>query len=137
MRKRTAVAIALGAIVVLTSAHAQMTTVSFGLLAASGTPREIQAAIDDGADVDARGYRNMTALMWAAMVNPNPKVIHTLIAAGADIKAQDEHGTTALMHAAASTHNPAVITALLKAGGRQRSRLPRRDPANVRRRVHS
>lgn len=120
MRKRIAVAVALGAIIALTSAHAQTTLPVW--LVASGTPRQVQAAIDNGADVNARDVLNMTPLMYAAELNPNPKVITTLIAAGADIKARDDHGATPLMVAAASTPNSEVITTLLAAGANAKAK---------------
>ena len=86
-------------------------------LVETGTPRQIQAAIDQGEDVNAQDkLLDWTALMHAARFNKNPEVITTLLKAGADVNAKDTDGWTALMWAAWKNQNLRVITALLKAG---------------------
>jgi ankyrin repeat protein len=96
------------------SAYAQ--TTGFFDLARIGIPQQIQAAINNGADVNATDKYGMTPLMWAAEYNRNPEVITTLLKAGADLKAQDKSGFTALMIAASRTHSPEIIITLLRAG---------------------
>src|SRR5208337_3188941 len=97
------------------SAYAQMT--DFFELAKTGTPQSIQAAIDKGANVNAREEKDQQIpLMFAAENNPNPDVITTLLKAGADIKARDKEGSTVLMDASQTQKNPAVISTLLNAG---------------------
>ena len=84
--KRIVVAVTLAFLVALSSAYAQ--TTDFFELVKTGTPRSIQAAIDQGADVNARDKDGATALMEAADHSQNPEVIATLLKAGADIKAR-------------------------------------------------
>ena len=56
----------------------------------------------------------MTALLHAAMNNPNPEVVNLLIDAGAD-DVTDKSGRTALI-LAAMWNVPEVVVALLEAG---------------------
>jgi hypothetical protein len=58
----------------------------------TGAPQDIQAAIDEGADVNGRSSNGLTPFIIAA----------TLLNAGADLKARDLHdvGATALGWAA-------------------------------------
>ena len=112
--QRVAVAIALLALLT-TSSYAQ--TTDFFELVKTGTPHDVQAALDKGADVNAKDKDDCTALMYAAESNANPGVITTLLTAGADINARDtEMGRTALIWAVHDNLNPEVITVLLKAG---------------------
>ena len=115
MRKRIVVVVALSVLVALSSAYAQ--TTDFFNLIATGTSQQIQAAIDQGADLKALDPKySMTPLMYAATFSQNPEVIAVLLTAGADLKAQNKDGMTALMYAAEHNANPGVITMLLKAG---------------------
>jgi ankyrin repeat protein len=88
----------------------------FYALARSGTPRELQDAIDQGAIVDAPDANGDTMLMNAARENKSPVVIAVLINAGASMDDQDADGMTALMLAARYNENPRVISMLLRAG---------------------
>lgn len=94
----------------------QTRTMGFFELVKTGTPQDVQAAIDAGADANAQDKYDGTALMWAAENNQNPEVIITLLTAGADLEAEDEDGMTPLMLAAWYNQNPEVIIVLLKAG---------------------
>ena len=61
--------------------------------------KEIQEAINEGADVNARGdynYGGRTALIDAAIFN-KLEVAKLLIASGANINLKNNHGYTALM----------------------------------------
>ncbi len=69
-------------------------------IAVKGTPEQIKAVINAGADVNTHDTIGKTALMWAAGNNPNPQVITTLLKAGAKLNARDKNGGTALMVAA-------------------------------------
>jgi len=115
LRKQIVTALFL-AVLVTASADAQ--TTNFFRLAENGTPQQVQAAINKGADVKARDNDGWTALMDAAAKNPDSAVIGTLLKAGSEIEARDEHGWTALADAAASNRNPAVIRTLLRAGAK-------------------
>jgi ankyrin repeat protein len=115
VRKRIIVAVALGILAALSSAYAL--TTDFVELVKTGTPQQIQAAIDKGEDVNAQDKNGLTPLMWAAGFNQNSEAITTLLKAGADVKARDNAGKTPLMYAAAASYpSPEVITALLGAG---------------------
>jgi ankyrin repeat protein len=94
----------------------QTRTMGFFDLVRAGTSQSVQAAISNGADVNARNSYDKTPLMYAAMYNQNPEVITALLAAGADIKVRDKYGRSPLMAAARDNQNPEVITILLKAG---------------------
>ena len=63
----------------------------------TGTPEEIQAIIEAGADLNARGDHGQTPLMEAAKRTAKPEVISILLEAGADVNARRPDGKTALM----------------------------------------
>ena len=85
-------------------------------LAATGTPASVQAAIEKGADIEARaGKYGPTPLMLAARENPNPEVITVLLQAGADVN-EKCRGRGSVIKFAALNPNPEVITMLLQAG---------------------
>ena len=114
MRKRIVVAAVL-AVLLAASAYAQ--AVDFFALVRSGTPQEVQSAIDKGAKVTARNQYGWTPFMVAAYYNQNPEVITTLLKAGSDIEARDlDYDATALMWATEANQNLAIFTTLLKAG---------------------
>ena len=79
-------------------------------------PRGIEAALKDGANANARNSEGYTALMAAAMKNPDSEAVKVLLNAGADIDARLLTGATALMMAAINNSNPEVIKVLLNAG---------------------
>ena len=114
MKKRVAVV----ALAVLLTAWSNAQTPNLIAAVQSGTPLDVQAAIDEGADVNAVDG-GLTPLEWAAYFNKNPEVITTLLKAGANIEARDVRsgiGGTALGWAAYANKSPEVIAALLKAG---------------------
>ena len=53
----------------------------------TGTPDSIQAAIDQGADVNGINKDGWTTLMVAAAFNRSAEMIITLLKAGADVNA--------------------------------------------------
>jgi ankyrin repeat protein len=120
MRKLVVVTVVLAALVALALTGCLSTktpTTDFFELVITGTPQDVQAAITNGADVNARDKDGKTPLISAAQTNKNPEVITTLLKADADIEARDLLYTgTALMWAANNNRNPEVITTLLKAG---------------------
>jgi hypothetical protein len=91
-------------------------------LASSGTPEDIQMAIDSGESVNGLNSDGITPLMVAASATKDPKVISLLIKAGAKINARSNDlvsaGYTAIIFAAAYNENPDVLSALLKAGAK-------------------
>ncbi|GHV40077.1 hypothetical protein FACS1894187_20640 [Synergistales bacterium] len=95
---------------------AAISTQEFADLCKKGTPDKVKAAINGGADVNAKNSDGWTALMVAAQNNPNPEVIATLLKNGADVNAKNSDGWTALMFAAQNNPNPEVIALLLERG---------------------
>jgi hypothetical protein len=94
-------------------AYAQ--TANFFAVVQAGMPLDVQAAISNGADVNARDSEESTPLMGACYYQRN-EVIIILLKAGADINAQDAFGHSALMWAAMYNEVPDTITTLLDAG---------------------
>ena len=80
------------------------------------TPEGVLAALDAGAEVDARDADSWTPLMVAAVANDNPEVLQVLLEAGADVEARDKWGWTPLLFAARSNENSEVVQVLLDAG---------------------
>jgi hypothetical protein len=111
LKKRIGVAVVL-AVLITASAYAQ--TTDFLELVRTGTPQDVQAALDKGADIEAWAASG-TALMWAAHRNQNPEVITALLKAGADIEDRALSGGTALIAANSNNPNLEVIIILLNA----------------------
>jgi ankyrin repeat protein len=83
---------------------------------ATGTPQEVQEAIDAGAYVNAENKDGVKALMLAAQFNGDPDVPFILLRRGADAEAKNKDGFTALMLAAQHNGNPDVLSALIRGG---------------------
>jgi len=98
------------------SALAAISDSDFLDLCETGNLQQIEEAINDGANINARNEDQETPLMWAAWGNPDPEVIAFLVKAGADIKAKDKEGDAPLMFAAISNSSAKIITALVEAG---------------------
>ena len=84
--------------------------------ASRGDVARLSAALEQGAESDARDERGTTPLMVAAE-HAHVEVVRALLAAGADANAEREGGITPLMHAAASG-NAGIARLLLEAGAR-------------------
>ena len=84
--------------------------------ATRGSVADVRAALQAGANVNADGELDVTALMLAAWWNENAEVVLALLDAGAELEARDERGVTALMWAAAWNENPEVVRVLLDHG---------------------
>ncbi|MBQ6971255.1 MAG: ankyrin repeat domain-containing protein [Synergistaceae bacterium] len=65
-------------------------------LCMSGTAEEVKAALNDGANPNAKDDECITALMKAADFNEDTRVIAVLLEAGADIRARSTYYMTAL-----------------------------------------
>ena len=78
------------------------------------SPEAIRILLKAGADVKAVNSIGMTALLYAAMNNPNPEVVNILIEAGSD-DVTNNNGRNALI-LAAMMNNSEVLDALIKAG---------------------
>jgi ankyrin repeat protein len=68
--------------------------------AASGDVRALAAALDGGANVDARDATGRTALLVATVASQTDSV-RTLLAAGADVDLQDDHLDNPFLYAGA------------------------------------
>ena len=77
---------------------------------------DIQAALDSGANANAKDENGRTALMYAAMYNTSVKAIKSLLSAGANAGMKTTIGTTVLHFAARANPNPDIIDTLLNAG---------------------
>jgi len=95
---------------------ASMSDSGFLDLCAAGSLEQIVEAIKAGANLNAKGQQDTTALMFAAYSNSNPDVITVLVKNGADVNAKNLDGWTALMFAVQNNPNPEIITALVKNG---------------------
>lgn len=85
------------------------------ILAAGGQNSDIvQILIDQGADVNAKNHRGLTALMGAAWAG-RLDIVRKLLIYGAEIKARTTDGKTALIFANEREHFN--IIALLQAFG--------------------
>jgi ankyrin repeat protein len=78
--------------------------------------RAVAMLLEAGAKVDVTDERGMTALMWAAGLDPYVEVTAALLKAGTKVNIRSSHGWTPLMFAAQNNPNPQVISALIKAG---------------------
>jgi hypothetical protein len=80
----------------------------------SGDAATVQILVAKGADINARGLKEWTALI-AASEKGHRKVVQELLARGADTNARTSDGETALMRASANGHGD-IVGAIL--GGR-------------------
>jgi ankyrin repeat protein len=94
----------------------KLTDEEFLELCEEGAYQEIEAAIKNGANVNATGNDGYTALMVAALYSENPEAIRILIENGADVNAANNYGNTALILALAGwkNSNPEVIRILIE-----------------------
>ncbi len=86
----------------------------------SGTPEEMQAALDAalaaGANINITNKQGITPLMGAAYKNPYPESIRKLLDAGAGLDTRGPQGRTPLIFAAWFNPNPDIVKTLLEAG---------------------
>ncbi|MCL2146513.1 MAG: ankyrin repeat domain-containing protein [Synergistaceae bacterium] len=81
----------------------------------SGTLQEVNDAIIEGANVNARSEeRDITPLIVAAGSNTNSQVITALIQAGADITKKSNRNETPLMYAAHYNLDQKAVAAMIK-----------------------
>jgi ankyrin repeat protein len=85
-------------------------------LCKTGSLQQINDAILNGANVNARNEENETPLMRTVANNSGLEVTTALINAGADVNLKDDNGATALLSAAAHSTDPEVIKTLINAG---------------------
>ena len=107
---------------VLAAKGAAMSDAYFLSLCKQGSLNEIKAAIDGGANVNAKDEEGRTPLSLAAFSNGDPEVITALAKAGADLNARSNINWTPLYWAAWDNANPDIITALAAAGANVNAR---------------
>ena len=126
VRKRIVVAVVL-AFLLTASTYGQ--TSSFFELVKTGTSQSVQAAIKQGAEVNAQDNYGRTPLMHAATFSRNPEVITVLVKAGANVNARDNYGWTALMLAASG--NQRLWGDFRSCAGRSRPQRTRQIRSNL------
>ena len=94
----------------------KMSGSDFQKLCVEGSLQEINEAIKNGADVNAKDSSGRTALMYVTGENENAEVTDALLKAGAGVNVKDSDGRTALIYAAWFNKDPDVIDVLVKAG---------------------
>jgi len=90
-----------------------MTDATHDLLtaAAAGEADAVRAALDAGADIEARGSEGMTALVAATKAN-HVDAARILIEAGADVNAKDDIQDSAYLYAGARGHDEILVLTL-------------------------
>lgn len=93
--------------------EASMTDATHDLLAAAtaGDATAVRAALDAGAEIEARGDGGMTALVAATKAN-HVDAARTLIEAGADVNAKDDIQDSAYLYAGARGHDEILLLTL-------------------------
>ena len=99
----------------LSEVHRRAPEIRVIVLSAYVRDRYLDAAVEAGADVNAKDYLGQTPLEWAAKY-ASPESVKTLIKAGADVNVGDDHGSTALMQVARFQENAAATKVLLDDG---------------------
>ena len=96
-------------------AEAQDKDETFIYAAVEGDLKKVEAFLNDGANVNAKGWEsNRTALMWASL-RGHLDVVRLLLEKGADVNARDANGETALL-SASGKGGLAVVKLLLEKG---------------------
>ena len=98
-------------------AFAAISDSSFLELCKTGSLQQINDAILNGANVNAKDNSDSTPLIYAATFNLVHEVVMTLIKAGADVNTGNYAGWTPLMMAAGNENsNPEIISLFINAG---------------------
>ena len=99
------------------NAFAAISDGDFLELCKSGTVQEVEAAIKNGANVNAEDEDGWTALMIAATNNSNPEIISVLLKNDADASLRDVYGVNAADYASENDNlkNTEIFQQLLAA----------------------
>ena len=85
---------------VLLAAAARSSAQSLLDVAKNGTPAQVEAAVEAGANIEEIDHFGRTPLMYAAWSNGSLDVIALLLRAGARVEDRNNGGVTPLMYAA-------------------------------------
>ncbi|GHV40854.1 hypothetical protein FACS1894187_22130 [Synergistales bacterium] len=87
-------------------------------LCANNTSKEVEFALQNGANINEKDDDGWTALMFATHNIHDPEVVAVLLEHGADVneKNKREEDYTALMYAVLHRANPQIIKTLLDYG---------------------
>jgi ankyrin repeat protein len=108
--------------VVLLAASAFAQTADLSDLVKTGTPQDVQTAINNGADVNVKNTWGFTPLLYASQYNENPEVFTVLLKAGANLEDRTPYGRNALMVAVVYEEPASVIMVLLNAGANAKAK---------------
>jgi ankyrin repeat protein len=97
--------------------------VKFRELCESGTVQQVEEAIKNGANINAKDMAGITPLVAASLYNPDIEVIVTLLENGAFINAEDNAGVTVLMYTVLHTDNLKIVDIFLKNGAKLDARM--------------
>ncbi len=83
----------------------------------AGDVQAVRAAIENGADVNARNEYGVSAL-WIAASKAKPEVVECLVAKGADVNTRDDIWYQTPLSSAVGAAQPETVRLLIKAGAR-------------------
>ncbi|MBX9580460.1 MAG: PQQ-binding-like beta-propeller repeat protein [Gemmataceae bacterium] len=117
MTPRRLSAVALLALVGFAAAAADPKRDALWAAVRNNDPKAVQAALDAGADVNARNEYGVTAL-WIAAGKGKQEVVELLVKAGADVNARDDIWYQTPLSSAAGGLKLEAVKTLLKAGAK-------------------
>ncbi len=91
-----------------------------------GDTRLVTKALDDGADIETRLFKDGQTPLITAAANSNAPLVRLLLSRGARVGAQDDRGESALLEAAAQGYT-ATATALFAGGADKYIDLPSKE----------
>ncbi len=83
----------------------------------NGDLKQIQKALDEGADVNARNEYGVSAL-WIASSKGKPEIVELLLKKGADANARDDIWYMTPLSTASSSKQESIVRQLIKAGAK-------------------
>jgi len=106
------------------NAFAAMSDEDFLNLCRSGTEQQVETAIKNGSNINAKTENGVTALMFAAYYNSNPEVISILLKNGVDVSIKDNNGERAIDYANNNVNlkNTSAYQQLLEASNEVKTR---------------
>jgi ankyrin repeat protein len=87
----------------------------------TATPESVRAAVQGGAEVNAKSNGDNTPLHIAALYNASPEIVRTLVTLGAEVNAKNHKSATPLHIAACTSELSEAVLALLELGADHRA----------------